>query len=71
MHNQYQQNSKVFYNFTIIKKEQHKLSKLLNDPNMSKSITKNWIELNDLSGCQSSVTKNIGFKTPMIRLIWL
>ena len=35
---------------------------------MSKFLTRNWIEINDLSGGQYSVKKNIRLKTPMLRL---
>ena len=34
---------------------------------MSKFVTRKWIEVNDLSGGQYSVNKNIRFKTPMLR----
>ena len=34
---------------------------------MSSFVTKRWIEVNDLTGGQYSVDKNIRFKTPMLR----
>ena len=34
---------------------------------MSKFVTGKWIKVNDLSGGQYSVNKNIKFKTPMVR----
>ena len=45
----------------------HKISKLLNNLTISKFVTRNWIEVNDLSGGQYSVNKHIRFKTPMLR----
>ena len=36
--------------------------KLLNDSTASKLVTKKWIKVNELSGCQYSVNKNIIFK---------
>ena len=45
--------------------EYYKLSKLLNDSTLSKSVTKKWIEVNDLSGGQYFADKNIRLKTPM------
>ena len=47
--------------------EQHKISKLLNNSTVSKFVTRKWIEVNDLSGGQYSVNKNIRFKAPMLR----
>ena len=35
---------------------------------LSKFVTKIWIKINDLSGGQYSVNKNIRFKAPMLRL---
>ena len=46
--------------------EHNKTSKLLNDSTVSKFVTTKWIEVNDLSGCQYSVNKNIKFKTFML-----
>ena len=46
--------------------ENHKISKTLNDPAMSKLVTRKWIEVNDLSGGQYSINKNIRFETPML-----
>ena len=34
---------------------------------MPKFVTRNWIEVNDLSGDQYFVNKNIRFKTPILR----
>ena len=45
----------------------YKISKLLNDSSVSKFVTKKWIKVNDLSGCQYFVNKNIWFKTSMLR----
>ena len=47
--------------------EQHKISKLLNNSAPSKSLTKKWIHVNDLSSGQNYVKKNIRIKIPMIR----
>ena len=47
--------------------EQCKISKLLYDSTVSKSVTKKWIEVNDLSSCQYPVNKNISFKTSLLR----
>ena len=47
--------------------ERRKISKLLNNSTVSKFVTKNWIELNNLSGSQYSVNKNTRFKTLMLR----
>ena len=41
------------------KKEHFKTSKLINDSTISKFVTRKWIEVNDLSGGQYSVNKNI------------
>ena len=49
--------------------EHDKMSKLLNDSNVSKFVTRKWIEVNDLSGDQYSVNKNIRFKTPVLRSV--
>ena len=46
----------------IIKIEHHKTSKLQNDSAVSKSLTTQWIKVNDLLGGQYSVNKNIRFK---------
>ena len=46
--------------------EHHKISKLLNDSTVSKIVTRRWIQINDWSGGQYSVNKNIRFKTPML-----
>ena len=47
--------------------EHYKISKLLNDSSASTFGTKKkWIEVNDLSGGQNSVNKNITFKTKML-----
>ena len=34
---------------------------------MPKFVTIKWIEVNDLSGGQYSIKKNVSFKTPMLR----
>ena len=52
---------------SFIKLEHYKISKLLNDSIVSKFLTKKWIEINDLSSVQYSVTKMIMFKTSMLR----
>ena len=49
------------------KMEHYKISKLFNDSTSSKSVTRKWIEVNDLSHGQYSVNKNVRFKTPMLR----
>ena len=41
--------------------------KLSNDSTVSKIVTRKWIEVNDLSSGQYSASKNIRFKTPMLR----
>ena len=46
----------------------YKISKLLNDSTVLKFVTKEWIEVNDLSGVQYSSNKNTRFKTRMLRL---
>ena len=50
-----------------MKAKYHKISKLLSNSTISKCVTRKWIEVNDLSGGQYSVNKNINFKTPMLR----
>ena len=52
---------------SIIKMEPYKISKLLNNPTVSKFVTKNWVDVNDLSNGQYSVNKNMSFKTSMLR----
>ena len=47
--------------------EHCKISKLLRDSNVSKYVTKKWIQVNDLSGDQYSVNKNLIFKISMLR----
>ena len=47
--------------------ERYKISKLLNDSSVSKFVTKKWIEVNDLSNSQYSASKNITFRTSMLR----
>ena len=47
--------------------ELYKISKLLNNSTVSEFVTKRWIEVNDLSGGQYSVNKNVRFKTSMLR----
>ena len=46
--------------------EHYKMPKLLNDLTVSKFVTKNWMEVNDLSSDQYSANKNM-FKTSMLR----
>ena len=46
--------------------EHDKISKLLNVSTVSKVVIKKWMEVNDLSGGQYSVNKNIRFDTPML-----
>ena len=47
--------------------EHHQISKLLNNSTALKFETRKWSEVNDLSGAQNSVDKNIRFKTPVIK----
>ena len=47
--------------------ELHKISKLLIDSTVPKFVTRKWIEVNDLSGGQHSVNRNIRFKTALLR----
>ena len=47
--------------------EHYKISKLLNDSTSSKFVRKKLIEVNDLSSGQYSASKNIRFKTSMLR----
>ena len=47
--------------------EYYKISKLLNDSIASKFVTKKWIEVNDLSSGKCFASKNIRFKTSMLR----
>ena len=47
--------------------EHWKISKFLKDSTTSKFVTRKWIEVNDLSGGQYSINKNIRFKTPTSR----
>ena len=46
--------------------EHYKISKLSNDSTVPKFVTKKWTKVNNLSGGQFSVNKNM-FKTPMLR----
>ena len=46
--------------------EHYKISKLLDDSSGSKFVTRKWIEVNDLSGSECFVNKNIRSKTPML-----
>ena len=45
----------------------HKISKLLNDSTVSKFVTRKCIEVNDLSGGEYFISKNIRFKSTMLR----
>ena len=47
--------------------EHYKISKSLENSAVSNYVTRKQIEVNDLSGGQYSVSKNIGFKTAMLR----
>ena len=47
--------------------ENRKISELLNDSAVSKFLTWKWIAVNDLSNRQYTTSKNIRFKTPMLR----
>ena len=47
--------------------ENHKISKLLNDTTVSKFVTRKMIEVNDLSGRQYYINKNIRFKPLILR----
>ena len=47
--------------------EQNKISKLLSNLTVSNFVSRKWIEVNDLTGLQYPVNKNIRFKTPMLR----
>ena len=51
----------------IIKTENYKIAKLLNNSIVSKFVTKKWVEVNDLSSGQYSINKNIRLKTSMLR----
>ena len=50
-----------------MKMEHYKISKLLKDSSLSKFVAVKWIEVNDLSGGQYSVNKNIRFRIPILR----
>ena len=52
---------------SIIKKEQHKISKSLNDSTVLKLVTRKSIEVNYWLGGKYSFNKNIKFKSPMLR----
>ena len=54
-------------NTNIIKIEHYKISTLLNNSSVSKFVTREQIEANDLSGGQHSFSKNIRFTTPVLR----
>ena len=47
--------------------EHYKISKSLENSAVSNYVTRTQIEVNDLSGGQYSVSKNVGFKTAMLR----
>ena len=51
----------------IIKMEDYKISKSLNDSTVSKFVTKKWVEVNYLSSGHNSDNKIIRFKTSMLR----
>ena len=48
----------------------NKISKILNDSAVPKLVTRKQIEINDLSGSQYSVNKNMRFKTSIPRSIF-
>ena len=48
--------------------DQDKISKLLDDLTVSKFVTRKWIEVNDLSGGQFLVNRNLRFRISMLRL---
>ena len=50
-----------------MKMEYYKISKLSDDSSVSMFVTRKWNEVNDLSGSQYSVNKNIRFVTPILR----
>ena len=52
---------------SIIKMEHHKMPKISNDSTVSKLVTRKWINVNGLSGSKYSVSKNIKFKTSVLR----
>ena len=52
---------------SIIKMEQHEISKLWSDSTVSKYVTRKWIVVNDLPSGLYFVNNNIRFKTPMLR----
>ena len=45
----------------------YEIPKLLNNSTISKFATKKYVKVNDLSSFQSSLNKNIKFKTSMLR----
>ena len=45
-----------------------KASKLLNDSAVSRFLSRKWIEVNDLSGSQYFVNKNIRFKNSYAKI---
>ena len=47
--------------------EHCKISKLRNDSSASKLLTKNWIEVSDISSSQDYDNKKLMFKTLMLR----
>ena len=50
-----------------MKMEYYKISKLSDESPVSMFVTRKWNEVNDLSGNQYSVNKNIRFVTPILR----
>ena len=52
---------------SIMKMEYYKISKLSDESPVSMFVTRKWNEVNDLSGSQYSVNKNIRFVTPILR----
>ena len=51
--------------------EHYKIFKLLNDPTVSKFVTRKSVDVNDLSRDQYSSSKNIRFKTSMLKYIYV
>ena len=52
---------------SIVKIEHQKKSILLNDSTFSQFVIRKWIEVNDLSGGQYYINKNIRLQTTMLR----
>ena len=50
----------IWFKTSILKKEHHKISNLLNDSTVSEIVTRKWIDVNDLSNSQYSMNKAMG-----------